>query len=356
MPDKDGKIQVLFIGLGASRVAWYRVVLPAMFLGLDWMGVVGEPPHLQFVTGYVGGGTKAPNFDDYDIIVVEQARGRKWFDFIQTLRERGKVVLYEIDDYVDGIRKSQDHDFRQYFQREHLKQMHMCMRACDGLIASTDYIARRYKSLVPRTYLCLNGLDMGRYRMSMPPRGDIDGKETVTLMWSGATGHIRGVEPWLEVVRRSLDKYPHLCFASVGQNFAAPFADEFPNRTISIPFAALETYPAAMMLGDIALAPAGKSSWYAGKSTLRAMEAAALGLPVIADTHYAGAINEGETGYVVESPGQVLAHIERLVEDAPLRRRMGAAARHLADTEFNMSVRRQQWEAALLNAYSYRNA
>lgn len=347
----DKTLQALFVGLGNSRVAWYRVALPAMYLGCDWAGIMGSPPNLQFVTGYVKNNTQLPVMDDYDVIIVQQPRGKGWFNLIRELRERGKIVLAEYDDYVHGIRKSHDHDFAEFFQPEHLRSMELCLRACDGLIASTDYIALRYKRWVPRVWVCENGLDMGRYRLSRPPRGLIDGKETVTIMWSGATGHRVGTEPWLEVVHRVMQEHPEVCLATIGQDFASRFMGEFQNRVITVPFAALETYPAAMMLGDIALAPAGSSSWYRGKSDLRAMEAAALGLPVVADRHYERSVVQGRTGFVVDHPGEVYGWLKLLVEEMGARRRMGERAREYAEEHFDMKDRREQWREAILDAY-----
>lgn len=350
----DKHIEVLFVGLGNSRVSWYRAALPALALGCDWMGIMGKPPALQFATGYVKGRTQAANMAEYDVIVLQQPRGREWFTVIKNLRAAGKTILYEIDDYVHGIRKAKDHDFSRFFQPKHLAEMELCMRACDGIIASTKYIADRYRKYNANTYVCENGLDFGRYRLTRPERGEIDGTPTVTLMWSGATGHTRGVDPWLSVVERTMDKYPHVCLATIGQDFTQWFGDKFGGRLIGVPFSSIETYPAAMMLGDIALAPAGDSSWYRGKSTLRAMEAAALGIPVIADDHYEEAVVHGLTGFVVDQPGEVGSCLEYLIENETSRNEMGADARVHAEGNFDMKQRRDQWRDVIIQAYESR--
>lgn len=348
-------VKVLFVGIGVSRVAWYRVALPAMYLGGDWCGVIGEPPNLMFVTGAVGWETKIPNFMEYDVVVIQQPRGKHWFKFMNELRAAGKVVLVEYDDYVDGIRKATDHDFVDAFQPKALKDMKLCRQASDGMIASTDYIARRYKSTVKNTWVCENGLDMGRYRLTRPPRGYIGNTESVTIMWSGATGHVRGVSPWLTAVWEIMESYPETCFASIGQPFGQDMMARFQHRMIQVPFAQLETYPAAMMLGDIALAPAGQSAWYKGKSTLRAMEAAALGIPVVADTHYEDAVVHGQTGYMCDSPGDVAGALAYLVENRDVRHRMGDAARRYADEHFDMRHRIHQWKVAIAEAWSQKH-
>lgn len=345
-------IRTLFVGLGNSRVCYYRVVLPAMYIGSDWMGLVGKPPRTAVATSYVQGQTKLARFEDYDVCVLQQARGSGWFKIINNLREQGKVVLYECDDYVHGIRKSNDHDFKQYFDKDSLKEMELCMRAADGMICSTEYIARRYRGLAGRTWVCENGLDMGRYRLTRPPRGDLAGKPSVTLMWSGATGHARGTEQWMAMVGRVMDDYPHVCFASIGQGFGEYFREKFAARSISIPFAALETYPAAMMLGDIALAPAGQSSWYRAKSGLRAMEAAALGIPVVADLHYDGEVEHAQTGFVATDVRDAEEHVRWLVENDDQRELMGARARQHAEENFDMRHRREAWKETIIDAWT----
>jgi glycosyltransferase involved in cell wall biosynthesis len=347
----DQTIRTLFVGLGNSRVAWYRCVLPAMFIGADWMGVVGNAPKIVACTSYVQGQTKMARFEDYDVIVLQQPRGHGWFEIINKLRAAGKVVLYEIDDYVHGIRKSVDHDFAKWFDKPALREMELCMRACSGMVCSTEYLARRYKAFTPHMWTCANGLDMGRYRLTRPARGSVDGEPAVTIMWSGATGHLRGVDQWMRMVSGVMMDYPHVCFASIGQQFGEHFMGEFGERVISVPFAALETYPAAMMLGDIALAPAGQSSWYRGKSTLRAMEAAALGIPVVADPHYETDVVDGVTGYVADSVEDADTHLRTLIESPTWRETMGGAAKQHAEDHFNMTVRRESWVHALTDAY-----
>jgi glycosyltransferase involved in cell wall biosynthesis len=70
-----------------------------------------------------------------------------------------------------------------------------------------------------------------------------------------------------------------------------------------------------------------------------AMEAAATGLPVIASDIRGcrQVVADGETGLLVplHDPTRLAAAIEQLVVDADLRRRMGLAGRHKAESEFD---------------------
>jgi glycosyltransferase involved in cell wall biosynthesis len=343
-------MRVLYAGLGYSRSSWYRCVLPAMYSGQDWVGIVGQPPGLQMASGWVDQSTKFPNFLDYDAVVLQQVRGIRWMGLIHKLQERGIKVLYEIDDYVHAIRKADDHDFRAHYQKQHLQKMEVCMRTCDGVICSTDYLAERYERLSRRTWVCENGLDLGRYRLTRPPRGELGGRETVSVLWSGATGHQRAALPWLQSVAEVMLDTDHVSFVSVGQDFAAVLSGRFPERTISVPFTSLECYPAAMMMGDVSIAPAGKSDWYRAKSDLRVMESQALGIPVVADRHYRDSVLDGRTGIVADSSFSALKGLQTLVLNDELREKMSSQAREHAHREFDMQIRVRAWETAIAEA------
>ena len=327
-----------------------------MFLGCDWCGLAGLPPNLQFATGFVGGQTRPPDFFNYDIVVLQQPRGRGWLKLITEMRAKGITVLYEIDDYVHEIHRLPQHDFAVAFKPDHLKQMELCMRACDGMIVSTDYLAEKYARFARgRIWVCENGLDMARYAYSLPDRAKIDGVETVTIMWAGATGHAESIKPWLREIQDLMHKHPNLCFVSIGQAFSTMLDDEFGTRAVTIPFTGLDTYPAAMMCGDIVIAPLGTSRWHQAKSDLRAMEAAALGLPVVACDHYRDSVVDGETGFVVSHESQLAGRLTQLISDRDLRHNMGYKARVYARENFDMSTRHGQWRDALTEAWGAKN-
>ena len=49
----------------------------------------------------------------------------------------------------------------------------------DGIICSTPWLADRYGSLNPRTYVCRNGIDLKRYALTPPEREEF-ARETVS--------------------------------------------------------------------------------------------------------------------------------------------------------------------------------
>jgi glycosyltransferase involved in cell wall biosynthesis len=334
--------RTLFIGHGPTAVAWYRCFQPALFLNADWIGVVGEPPHLQYATGLVGGKTQMPNFLDYEVVVIQQPKGKGWLKTVRGLRERGVKVIYEVDDYLHGIARMQDHDFNQAFTKEQLRRYELVMRSCDAMIVSTDFLYRKYRAFNKNVHVCRNGVDVARYRLTRPPR------PTVNIGWAGGTGHVKAAIPWLREVPEVMRAHKNTCFVSIGQNFANALQAEFtPARAVSIPFTALEVYPAAMTMLDVALAPAGKGLFFRAKSDLRWLEAGALGIPTIADPSVYPDIEHGVTGFHAESPIEVRELLEELVEDESLRLEVGANVRDLVLEERSMQVAARRWAEVL---------
>jgi glycosyltransferase involved in cell wall biosynthesis len=329
--------QVAFVGLGANAVCWYRCVLPAMAMASDWLGVVGHPPEMRFVTGLVKGATVRPEWDDYKLVVVQQPRGRGWARWIQGARERGIKVVYEIDDYVHGIARMQDHDYRQHFDKKGLAEMELCMALSDAMICSTEYVARRYRKYNKHVYVCENGIDMSRYQLTRPTR------RTVNVGWAGATGHQRSVLGWLEAVGHVMERHDDVCFISIGQAFADYFVPQFPKRALSVPFTLVDIYPAAMTMFDIALAPAGPGNFFRGKSDLRWLEAGALGIPTIGSPIVYPRIEHGITGFKAESPGDVEGLLELLVTDRELATTVGENARRYVVEERTIEAMSASW-------------
>jgi glycosyltransferase involved in cell wall biosynthesis len=334
-------VRALFIGKGKARTAWYRCYLPAIYMGADWSGLEGTPPNEVHVTGQVGDNTQRPNMFDYDVVVIQQPANEQWLDHIKKLRAADVKVLVEIDDYVHGIPKKKDHDFREHFTPEYLRGMERCMRAADGLIVSTDYLAKRYRQFNDQVWVCHNSLDVARYRLTRPSR------PTVNIGWAGATAHAEAVMPWLQAVANVMFRCENTCFVSIGQPFAEPFKEHFADRAISIPFTMLETYPAAMTMFDIALAPAGRGLFYRGKSDLRWLEAGALGIPVIGSPKVYPLIEHGVTGFHASSAEEVEDLLLDLVRDEEKRTRVGESVKRYVLEERSMERGVEQWQRAL---------
>ena len=332
----------LFLSRGNKGSAWYRCALPALALGADWTCYAGTPPAVQLVHGRIDQPISLADVPGYDVVVLQQPRGAEWLKTIREWQARGVVVLADMDDWTKGIRKRKDHDFAGAFDRKTIADYELCLRAVDGIICSTPWLAERYSALNPNTYVCRNGIDLKRYALTLPQR------DYVGIGWSGATGHKIAMQPWLAEVAQIMRERDAVHFVSVGQRFADELAQEFGTQlSMSIPFTALDTYPASMALYDIALAPAGDNTFYRGKSDLRWLEASAIGLPIIADPVVYPDIEHGVTGFYASTPAEMGEILRELVADEPLRKRVGAAAKQYVTEHRSAQVAAQQWADVL---------
>jgi glycosyltransferase involved in cell wall biosynthesis len=327
---------------------YYRCLLPAVGLGCDYAGVAGDPPDLIFSTGIVKGQSVLPVLDEYKVVIVQQPAGEAWLAEIRRLQDLGIAVLFEIDDDLFSIRAQPDHDYREHFDLARLAEYEVCLRQCDGLIVSTPYLAERYRSFNKRAWVCPNGIDPGRYAYTRPKR------ERLSIGWSGATGHRDAALPWLQAVASVMTVRENVCFVSIGQPFAEAFKQHFPEeRCLSVPWTAIETYPAAMTLFDIAIGPAAKTGFARGKSPLRYFEAGILGIPLVGHPYvYGKAIMDGVTGMLASTPQKVVAKLLMLVDNDDLRTTIGQNAK--ADVLANHTYQRtcQSWLAAARAVYS----
>jgi glycosyltransferase involved in cell wall biosynthesis len=336
--------KTLFMGWAVSVVSYYRAFLPAVALGADYVAWVADDQakDIRLVTGL---GERTPDFDDlfdYEVIVLQQARGVHWLKLIRELQAAGVTVLYEIDDYVQGARKTKSHELTDVFDADFVGQMELAMGVTDGIVCSTDYLARRYRSFNDRTWACYNGIDLKRYAWRKPAR------QGVTIGWAGGVGHKASLARWEPAIRAALRARPETRFVSVGHGAAAEYHEEFGrDRAIGLPPGKIEVYPAAMTVFDIAIAPSAENNLFRGKSDLRWLEASALGIPLVAHPDVDPEIEDGVTGVHARTPAEVEAALLDLVDDREKRERIGAQAyAHVAEHR-RIEVAAERWRSVL---------
>jgi glycosyltransferase involved in cell wall biosynthesis len=99
---------------------------------------------------------------------------------------------------------------------------------------------------------------------------------------------------------------------------------------------------------DIMLAPLRPHLFNRSKSNLRVLEAAMLGIPVIATDYgpYAEFVDHGVTGLLVKTDHDWGRHLRALVEDGAMRAELGANARMKA-ADWTIESNIGSWEKAL---------
>lgn len=113
-----------------------------------------------------------------------------------------------------------------------------------------------------------------------------------------------------------------------------------------------ESEPAVVATFDVGLMPLPDNLWTRGKCGFKLLLYAACGVPSVASPVGANKdiIIDGETGLLASTSAQWQSALTRLIEDASLRRSLGAAARERVDALYSTRAIIPQWAGILKSA------
>lgn len=341
---------VLFVGYSNPVVGWYRTGMQAFALGCDWILIHGKTPdEAELMSALSRKGNVIPPFGDYKLVVLQQPRGQGWLHLVRRLRARGIKVLYEIDDHLHSVRKLKDHAANKMYTKKFVEQHEMVMRECDGVIVSTEFLAKTYAKVNPRVWVCKNAIEGRRYEKLVKP----DRPSTVNIGWAGGVGHFNAFKAWIPAVEQIMDEHPETRFISIGEKMADLIDDRFGKRRLSIPMVSMENYPAAMCNFDIALAPAGRSHFYRGKSDLRWLEASGVGTPAVVDPFvYDSVPLDPACAVLAETSDECYRALAILMENPEVRSEIGENARRYVMEHRNINVAVEQWETVIKEVFA----
>src|SRR5437588_9684024 len=92
--------------------------------------------------------------------------------------------------------------------------------------------------------------------------------------------------------------------------------------------------------------------WAYGKSGLKALQYAALGIHTVATALAANyrVVKDGETGFLVRTDAEWLEKLIRLIDDPGLRQQMGCSARTHVEDHYSVHANRRTYRAILEHA------
>jgi hypothetical protein len=330
---------VLFLAQGASVQTWYRVALPAKELELDWAGLIDGPPG-KGGTMIAGNITEFPNPFDYDIIVVQLVKGNDWVKFINELVSAGKTVYYECDDFLHGVHRIEDHPNKGAYAPKRVKEYVKAMKACSGIICSTEYLSEQYSKYNSNVFVAKNSIPAYLYDIEKIPKEN----KKIVLGWAGGAGHLQAFRSWYQELLDVMLGSSQTNFISVGVNYADHVAQHFPGRCISMPWTSLENYPYSLSAFDISIAPSHDSKYFRSKSDLRWLESSAIGIPTVVNPITYPEVEDGVTGMVASTPEEFETKLEKLIYDEDLRLEIGQNAKNYIKNNRDITVGARQWQ------------
>jgi glycosyltransferase involved in cell wall biosynthesis/SAM-dependent methyltransferase len=211
-----------------------------------------------------------------------------------------------------------------------------CLRMASLVTVSTEPLAEVFRPHNPNVAVLPNCIHEDMLTIQRPRN------EQVTVGWAGGATHLQDIALIQEPLTTILDKTPAgLHF--LGMDYRSLFAGR--GRWTGWQPDIWDYYQAVDF--DIALCPLEPTAFNACRTPIKALEMAALGIPVVAsDTlPYRDFVVDGVTGYLCRTPADWRARLRELVNDPQARQELGAKARQLA-TDHTIQQHWVRWARA----------
>ncbi len=287
--------------------AYYRITLP-----FDALAAHGY--NIQTACGW------DERCRDYQVIVGQRIGKPEALPIWRRLAA-GHRLVYEIDDDVWNL---DDTNFRALLEHDAvlMDAMGHCAEVAHLVTVSTEVLAEMLRPFNPNVVVLPNHID-GRLLDIERPRRD-----RVVVGWAGGDSHLKDFKAVAPQLKRFLKRHPDTEFHSIGTDFHRVYG--WPARHTGWSSHIWDYYRTVDF--DIGIAPLAPTKFNRSKSHIKALEYAALGIPVVASDEppYRDFILDGVTGFLIRRDHEWGQRLHELVSDAGLREGMGRKAKERA--------------------------
>jgi hypothetical protein len=313
----------IFCGHDDSGCAWYRMLLPMRELEKHGYDVTYASGDVVRGNGFTTAATAG-----HDVVVGERLDNPRGVHVWRECRTPTSRLVYELDDDVFSIGPDNWNAYHVYRQELVRDTAIHSMEVADLVTTTVEPLAEVLREFNPNVRVLPNMIpgyvcDIERTRRERPCVG-----------WMGGASHGLDIGVIADPVRRFLRRFPGWDLRLVGTDYRATFKAP-KDQAVFSRWIQVQDNPEGFyrsMDFDIGLAPLLPSPVTQAKSAIKALEYAALGIPVIATDWgpYPDFIRHGETGFLVKRDHEWLQYLSMLASDAELREGMGQKARALA--------------------------
>ena len=336
---RDRVLTIVGMPFAPDGSGYYRLYLPFKHLAANSRHVFAIPPPGRRVDP-----PTPQDLEEVDALVMQRPAhpyGARQFD-----RLAGHVArIYETDDDILTMEPSNDPFAMDPRGPESVRY---CIRRAEMVTVSTPYLAELYAPLnsnikILPNFIKAELLDMPRKR-----------RDRVTIGYQGGKSHLVDMCHIQDELRDVLDANPDVDLHMIGEDFTpltwvrrpwledrcrfTRWSDDVGDYYWAVDF-------------DIAIAPLADRPFNRAKSHLKALEAAARGIPIVAQDMepYRDFVKDGVTGYLVRSGEEWSKRLTELIHDEAARDELGRNAREQARAH-TIQGNWQLWEQAYQDA------
>jgi glycosyltransferase involved in cell wall biosynthesis len=314
MAHQVGPLKIRGWAQGDAGSGMYRIDLPMWALrkaGHEAISIVGYD--------------NAP--DDTDVVVgqvvADPGRHELW-KLVSQRPGRRPVLVFELDDDLWNVHKS-NVGGASFAERdsEILRIAEKSIAVADAVTVSTPRLAEVVRQFNDHVYVVPNCIDANVlvHERNVPDRP--------TFGWTVSSSHLMDVEHFAGTFSHYLRRHPDADLHFIGGDFRPWLKAE--NTRWTNWNAELTDYWESIDF-HVGIAPLMVHPFNKARSDVKALEYAALGIPVIASNYgpYPESIRHGETGLLVKQDHEWAKHLNTLLYDTETRARMSANAKDWA--------------------------
>ncbi len=300
----------------AYRLRWEQLLPVLQQRGID-IDVQIRPK------GIFGRHRLARTAGPYDTVIIQRKMLDPWE--ARVLRRHARRVLIDIDDAT----MYSAHDASRFSAWRQQRRFLATARILDLAVVGNDYLQTQFSAqgcqcaILPTT-VDPDHYQIKQYRPATP----------VHLVWIGSKSTLPYLQQFLPAIEQAHNRPIPLELITIAD--AAVHSSRIPIR--HIPWS-LTGEAAALIEGDIGIAPTPDDAWAMGKCGFKIIQYMASALPVIASPVGANCqiVRNSQTGLLPASPQDWPAAIVTIAQDAALRQQMGAAGRAIILSEYSLS-------------------
>jgi tetratricopeptide (TPR) repeat protein len=288
----------------------YRVEQPSIALGKTGKATI--------ITVH----TSSPWFEKLctsaDVLILHLLSEHDLLPILEERKQRGRPTIYELSDNITALHEGIG--IRSWFSDPvNLSLAFQYMRMADGIQVTGSGLAAQFHFINPRMEIFENQMAT----LGMAGRQDSD---RIILGWAGSSGHRQDIEAVSNVIAQVLRVCPHVDFAYMGDEAICRIMSVVlpSGRTTYTPPGSLDEYLNFLQKLDIGIAPLQDNPYNRCRSDVKFLEYASRGVvPVLSSlTPYKNSVQHGKTGFLYDSPQQLLSILSMLICNAELRARV----------------------------------
>jgi len=331
------KPNVAWMAGGLDACALYRQFLPHLHM-----------PNSVFL--YHIYGIEPEKFAHCQIACVQRLASVQNFEAMQMFKKMGMKIVYDLDDDMWAV-PVYNPAFKK--MKAWLPGFNTCASHADLITVSTQHLKLAVKlelgKQCPPVEVVENAIDFEWFSpVRGPYRKDRDGR--VVVGWAGTNTHEGDTKKIFELMKELLRELPELEFEVAGIKLSDQWG-EFGDRVRQRDFVPVAEFAAnwASWQWDISLAPVEENAFNRSKSNIKALEAAALGIPcVMSDVGEYSKFVSGswslKESVLAKSPLDWKRKLTALIKDPVYRSRTGLMMQEVAKQNYDIRKRVDQWE------------